>query len=70
LEGLLWYRDGGSRVRSVAYLVQQEDLSLDKIRTVFTVSIPHYLHCHSLALLSGVIEGVYVLQASPAIRKS
>ena len=45
---------------SVAYLVQQEDLSLDKIRTVFTVSIlVTFIAALSLALLSGVIEGFY-----------
>src|SRR6516225_2807621 len=45
---------------SVAYLVQQEDLSLNKIRTVFTVSI--LVTCIvtlSLVSLSGVIERFY-----------
>jgi O-antigen/teichoic acid export membrane protein len=47
-------------VGSVAYLVQQEDLSLEKIRTVFTVSI--LVTCIAtlpLVLLSGVIERFY-----------
>jgi O-antigen/teichoic acid export membrane protein len=45
---------------SVAYLIQQEDLSLEKIRTVFTVSI--LVTCTaalSLVLLSGMIEAFY-----------
>jgi O-antigen/teichoic acid export membrane protein len=45
---------------SVAYLVQQKDLSPDKTRTVFTISI--LVTCVAtllLALLSGVIEKFY-----------
>jgi O-antigen/teichoic acid export membrane protein len=45
---------------SLAYLVQQEELSLNKIRSVFTVSI--LVTCIAallLVLLSGMIEAFY-----------